>query len=417
MLDFLKDRMISMYRFPEGVNKEGFYEKDAPKGKPSWVKTYRRYSETAKRDVEYVVCNDATTLVWLANIAALEISIYLSKTYAYENPDLVLFDLDPEPPAGIEDATHVALLLKEKLDLLGLESYVKTSGKKGLHVILPIFPYYTYEQTRAFVHQMGRLLAKESALVVSEFSQTRVPGTVFVDYTQNSHYKTIICPYGLRATEHAAVSTPLEWKEVEKGINPKAFNIFSVQKREVHPWKDMFERRQTLDFEGIPRRKEGILNAKSTLEEYTQKRDLTTSGEPLGTVARDFSENTFVVQEHRARRLHYDFRLAREGVLKSWAVPKGFPEESGARRLAVQTEDHPLEYSQFEGTIPKGQYGAGTVRIWDKGSYELKMWAEDKIEFFLEGKTLHGKYALIKTERRTPKPQKGKEWLLIKLRE
>jgi bifunctional non-homologous end joining protein LigD len=178
----------------------------------------------------------------------------------------------------------------------------------------------------------------------------------------------------------------------------------------------MFEHRQTLDFEGISKRKESSF-AKSTLEEYAQKRDLTASGEPPGTVARDFSENIFVVQEHRARRLHYDFRLAREGVLKSWAVPKGFPEEPGMRRLAVQTEDHPLEYSQFEGTIPKGQYGAGTVKIWDKGSYELKIWAEDKIEFFLKGRILHGKYALVKTERRTPKPQKKKEWLLIKLKE
>jgi len=417
MLDFLKDRALTMYRFPDGVDKEGFYEKDAPKGKPFWVKTFRRYSETAKRDVEYVVCNDAATLAWLANLATLEINISLSRIDAYEKPDLVLFDIDPEPPAGIEDAVHVALLLKDKLDLLGLESYVKTSGKKGLHVILPIIPAYMFGQVRAFVHQMGRLLVKESALVVSEFSQSRVPGTVFIDYTQNTHFKTIICPYGLRATEHATVSTPLEWKEVEKGIDPQAFNIFSVQKRETHPWKDMFQHRQTLAFEDISKRKENIVNAKSALEEYAQKRDLTASGEPSGIVARDFSESIFVVQEHKARRLHYDFRLAKEGVLRSWAVPKGFPEESGMRRLAVQTEDHPFEYGQFEGTIPKGQYGAGTVRIWDKGLYDLKLWTEDKIEFFLKGKVLYGKYALIKTKRRTPKPQKREEWLLIKLRE
>jgi bifunctional non-homologous end joining protein LigD len=417
MLDFLQDRAITMYRFPNGVEKEGFYEKDAPKGKPYWVKTFRRYSETAKRDVEYVVCNDETTLAWLANLATLEINISLSKIDAYEKPDLVLFDIDPEPPADIEDAVHVALLLKEKLDFLGLESYVKTSGKKGLHVILPMFPTYMFGQVRAFVHQMGKLLAKESELVVSEFSQSRVPGTVFIDYTQNTHFKTIICPYGLRAIEHATVSTPLEWKEVEEGIDAQAFNIFSVQKREAHPWKNMFKHRQTLDFYSISEKKEGSLRTGAALEEYSQKRDLTASGEPSGIVARDFLESIFVVQEHRARRLHYDFRLAREGVLKSWAVPKGFPEEPGMRRLAVQTEDHPLEYSQFEGTIPKGQYGAGIVRIWDKGLYELKMWTEDKIEFFLKGKILHGKYVLIETERRTPEPQKAKEWLLIKLKE
>ena len=417
MLDFLRDRMISMYRFPEGVDKEGFYEKDAPKGKPSWVKTYRRYSDTAKRTLEYIVCNDAATLVWLANLAALEISIYLSKISAYEKPDLVLFDIDPEPPADIEDATHVALLLREKLDLLGLESFVKTSGKKGLHVILPVFPSYTYGQTRAFVHQMGKLLVKESELVVSEFSQGRVPGKVFVDYTQNSHFKTIICPYALRAAEQATVSTPLEWKEVERGIDPKAFNIFSVPKRLVHPWKDMLQHRQTLDLDSFLKKKESSSITEEALQEYTQKRDLAASGEPSGTVAEDFSERIFVVQEHRARRLHYDFRLAREGVLKSWAVPKGFPEEPETRRLAVQTEDHPLEYSRFEGTIPKGQYGAGTVRIWDKGLYELKMWTDDKIEFKLKGQKLRGNYVLVRTRRHAPKPQKREEWLLIKLRE
>lgn len=127
------------------------------------------------------------------------------------------------------------------------------------------------------------------------------------------------------------------------------------------------------------------------------------------------TENIFVVQEHKARRLHYDFRLAREGVLKSWAVPKGFPTEPETRRLAVQTEDHPLEYGGFEGTIPKGHYGAGTVKIWDKGSYELKLWTEDKIEFALKGQKLHGNYVLIRTKRRTP--QKREDWLLIKIRE
>jgi bifunctional non-homologous end joining protein LigD len=416
MINFLQDRALTMYRFPDGVDQEGFYEKDAPRGKPFWVKTFRRYSKTANREVEYVVCNDDATLAWLANLAALEINISLSRIDAYEKPDLVLFDIDPEPPADIEDAVHVALLLKEKLDLLSLESYVKTSGKKGLHVVLPVFPAYTFAQTRAFVHLMGKLLTKESrGLVVSEFSQSRVPGTVFVDYMQNTHFKTIICPYGLRATEQATVSTPLEWKEVEKGIETQDFNIFSVQRRETHPWNEMFLHRQTLDFENVLKKKQYGVKSKSVLEEYSQKRDLTASGEPSGTVARDFAENIFVVQEHKARRLHYDFRLAREGALKSWAVPKGFPEESHVRRLAVQTEDHPLEYSRFEGTIPQGQYGAGTVRIWDKGYYELKIWTADKIGFFLKGQKLSGSYALIKTKRSTLKPQKREEWLLVKL--
>lgn len=126
--------------------------------------------------------------------------------------------------------------------------------------------------------------------------------------------------------------------------------------------------------------------------------------------------NVFVVQEHHARSLHYDFRLTREGVLKSWAVPKGVPEKPGVRRLAIQTEDHPLEYGEFEGIIPKGQYGAGTVKIWDKGNYDLKIWAEDKIEFFLKGKKLNGMYVLVKLKKSSSKPARQKEWLIIKMR-
>ncbi|UCH32126.1 MAG: hypothetical protein JSV05_01680 [Candidatus Bathyarchaeota archaeon] len=151
------------------------------------------------------------------------------------------------------------------------------------------------------------------------------------------------------------------------------------------------------------------------LQEYAEKRDFTKTSEPLGNdiINKDY---IFVVQEHHARNLHYDFRLSREGVLKSWAVPKGIPEKSRIRRLAVETEDHPLEYSEFEGTIPQGEYGAGTVKIWDKGSYELKIWKEDKIEFFLRGERLNGMYVLIKLKKLSQKPSSHKEWLLIKMK-
>ncbi len=118
----------------------------------------------------------------------------------------------------------------------------------------------------------------------------------------------------------------------------------------------------------------------------------------------------FVIQEHHARALHYDLRLESGGVLKSWAVPKGIPQTSGERRLAVQTEDHPYDYASFEGTIPKGQYGAGTVKIWDKGHFEPKLWEKDKIEFTLNGQTLKGRYVLV----RLKKAKEDNAWLLLK---
>jgi bifunctional non-homologous end joining protein LigD len=124
------------------------------------------------------------------------------------------------------------------------------------------------------------------------------------------------------------------------------------------------------------------------------------------------SEGRFVIQKHRARTLHYDFRLERDGVFKSWAVPKGVPEEIGPRRLAVQVPDHPLDWGSFEGTIPAGEYGAGTVEIWDQGTYELLDWTGDAIEFVLHGERLQGTYSLIRFERKGPR-----DWLIFRRRD
>ena len=247
MLSLLADRPLVLTRFPNGVNKEGFYEKDAPEGTPSWVRTTKIYSETVHRNVNYIVCNDLDTLIWLANLAAIEIHMPLSKVDAREKPDFVFFDIDPEPPASYADAVAVAHLLKEKLDQLGLMSYVKTSGKKGLHVLIPIVPEHDFGTTRAFVHTIGQHLTKELAIVVSEFGESQIPGKVFVDYLQNSHGRTMVCPYSLRVTPEATVSTPLEWADVKKEIKPAEFNLFSVVKLEKDPWKGILENQQKLE--------------------------------------------------------------------------------------------------------------------------------------------------------------------------
>jgi DNA ligase D-like protein (predicted ligase)/DNA ligase D-like protein (predicted 3'-phosphoesterase) len=148
------------------------------------------------------------------------------------------------------------------------------------------------------------------------------------------------------------------------------------------------------------------------LSEYASKRDFQQTPEPKGETQQQ-EKLIFVIQEHNARRLHYDLRLENEGVLKSWAVPKGIPQDTKERRLAVETEDHPYEYASFEGEIPKGQYGAGTVKIWDKGHYKPKVWEKDKIEFTLDGERLKGRYILI----RLKKAEDAKDWLLLKGKE
>ena len=247
ILTLIADRTIVLTRYPNGVEEEGFYEKDAPQGTPKWVKTAKFYSTSAKRYLNYILVNDLDTLIWLANLAALEIHMPLSRSDNREKPDFVLFDLDPEPPATFQESIDVALLLKDKLDQLGLQSYAKTSGKKGLHIVIPILREYTFHYTREFAHIIGQYLTKELDVAVSEFSETKKPAKVFVDYTQNSHGRTMVIPYGLRATPDATVSTPLEWTEIKKGLKPETLNLFTVVKREKNPWKEILQNRQKLE--------------------------------------------------------------------------------------------------------------------------------------------------------------------------
>jgi bifunctional non-homologous end joining protein LigD len=247
MLPFLKDRPLVLTRYPEGVGKEGFYAKNAPEGMPDWVKTVKLYSHSAKRNVNYIICNDLDTIIWLANLAAVEIHMPLSKVPERETPDFAFFDIDPEPPATFNEACEVALLVKEKLDQLKLKSYVKTSGKKGLHVLVPVVENYTFKETRDFVHSIGIQLMKENSKVVSEFVDTKKPDKVFVDYTQNSHGRTMVCPYSLRVTDDATVSMPVEWGDLKKKIKPAEFNIQSVPALRKEPWKDIFDNRQKLE--------------------------------------------------------------------------------------------------------------------------------------------------------------------------
>jgi bifunctional non-homologous end joining protein LigD len=249
ILPVIFDRPLVLTRYPNGVDiaEASFYEKNAPQGTPKWVKTKTIYSTASKRDVAYIICNDLDTLIWLANLAALEIHMPFSTIKDLDKPDFLFFDIDPEPPATLSDAAEVALLLKDKLSKIGLTPFVKTSGKKGLHVVIPIDPEHKFEKTRAFVHSLGIELSKDNDLVVSEFKDTKKPGKVFADYLQNSPMRTMVIPYSLRSTPNATVSTPLEWSEVRKGINPSNYTIFSVAQRRANPWKDIFEKKCKLE--------------------------------------------------------------------------------------------------------------------------------------------------------------------------
>ncbi|MGE5555979.1 MAG: non-homologous end-joining DNA ligase [Methanocella sp.] len=252
ILPIIANRPLVLTRYPDGIKdgklgKASFFAKNAPEGTPDWVKRYAIYSPTSKRDVNYIVCNDLDTLIWLANMAALEIHMPFATVQDMDKPDFLFFDVDPELPASLDDAAEVALLLHDNLRAMGMTSFVKTSGKKGLHVLVPIVPKYGFEEVRAFVHSVGIELAKQCDLVVSEFKDTKKPGKVFVDYLQNSPMRTMVIPYSLRPTPQATVSTPLEWRELKKGLNPTDYTLFSVPKRAVNPWRDIFEFRCELE--------------------------------------------------------------------------------------------------------------------------------------------------------------------------
>lgn len=249
ILPIVKNRPLVLTRYPDGIDSDklGFYEKNAPEGTPPWIKIKKIYSSSSKRYVHYILCNDIDSLIWIANLAALEIHMPLAKIDNIERPDILLFDIDPEPPAKMNDAIEVALLLKDKLDHLSIDPFIKTSGKKGFHIVAPLVRKYSFKDTREIVHQIGKELAKENHKVVSEFKDTKKPGKVFIDYLQNSSMRTMVIPYSLRPTPQATVSTPLTWDEVRRGLKQTNFNIFSVLKRKKNPWQNFFDNRIKLE--------------------------------------------------------------------------------------------------------------------------------------------------------------------------
>jgi bifunctional non-homologous end joining protein LigD len=249
MLPFLHDRPVTMHRFPEGIDGEDFYEKDAPAGTPDFVEIFTIYSGTSDRDVHFVLCNNLDTLLWLANLASIELHATLSTIGSYESPDFMLFDIDPEPPLTFDDVIDVAHMVREILVDQGLQPYVKSSGKKGLHIVVPLVAGYGFAEIRDYAHTLGKALARESDRIVSEFPHSRDPGTIFIDYLQNAKGKTMAAPYSLRATPMASVSAPLLWDDLKHGIRPEDFNIRTMISRKEKPWEEILGDRQKI---GIP---------------------------------------------------------------------------------------------------------------------------------------------------------------------
>jgi len=234
MLPHLAGRALTRKRYPNGVDEEFFYEKNAPQHRPDWVKTAPIWSEGNHRTVHYILANDLPTLVWLANLAAIELHPSLALAKDITCPTMIVFDLDPGPPANIVQCCQVGLWVREIFEQFGLQSFPKTSGSKGLQIYIPLNTPTKYESTKTFAHALAQLLEHEHPKeVVSDMKKNLRAGKVLVDWSQNDEHKTTIAVYSLRAREHPTVSTPVTWEEVERSLKKKDPNLLVFEAKQV----------------------------------------------------------------------------------------------------------------------------------------------------------------------------------------
>ena len=221
MLPHLTDRPVTFIRYPDGVDGSGFFAKHAPSHRPSWIRTADLAVSSSGKKIEYVLIEDLSSLMWAANLAAIEFHVPQWRVSDQRHHDLLVLDLDPGAPATVVDCVQVALAARDLLSAHGLELSAKTSGAKGLHLYAPLTGV-TGEQARELAHTIARALeGTHRDLVVSSMSKADRPGKVFVDWSQNTHAKTTVAPYSLRATPHPAVSTPVTWEQLTAARQPE----------------------------------------------------------------------------------------------------------------------------------------------------------------------------------------------------
>lgn len=246
LVPHLKDKPLTLKRYPNGVDQLPFFEKNATKHRPDWVKTVPIWSHGNQRDVNYILCNDLPTLVWVANLAGIELHPSLSLGQDIMCPRSIVFDLDPGPPANIVQCCQVAFWLRDIFGHFKLEAFPKTSGSKGMQIYVPLNTKTSYDETKPFAHALARLLENEHRdFVVSDMKKAIRTNKVFVDWSQNDEHKTTISVYSLRARERPTVSTPVTWDEVERALKKKdagllVFDSNAVLDR-VEKMGDLFE--------------------------------------------------------------------------------------------------------------------------------------------------------------------------------
>ncbi|MDR6437597.1 bifunctional non-homologous end joining protein LigD [Paenarthrobacter nicotinovorans] len=461
------NRPVTRKRWVNGVGTaenpgQVFFQKNLEDSAPRWIP--RAAIQHSDHVNVYPMVNNLATLTWMAQIASLEIHVpqwQVDPSGKPLRPDRFVLDLDPGPGAGLHECVEVAKLARSILQDMGMDPVPVTSGSKGIHLYTGLDGTLKSEQVSAFAHELARALESDHPdLVVSDMKKSLRHGKVLVDWSQNSGNKTTIVPYSLRGKAHPTVAAPRTWRELASA-SLDHLDFQAVMKR-VRTGKDHFapisDRHLPPHGEddndddgaaaalsgsgtsgsgtsGSNTNRERVVTVENRLAKYVGMRDPQKTPEPFPSSSaagpggprsgNSSSEQPkpgdppppggiFVIQEHHARRYHLDLRLEHGGVLASWALPRGVPETPDRNNLAVHTEDHPMEYANFAGVIPKGEYGAGTMTIWDRGEYTCEKWRDGKeVIATLTGEPGGGlggtkRFALINT---------GQNWLIHLMKE
>ena len=428
MLPHIAGRPVTRKRWPNGVEQADFFEKQLASSAPDWL---RRGSVTHRSGTTtYPIIDTAEGLAWIAQQASLEVHVPQWRfdaggvgdgtggrsgvgdgTAGEPGPATrIVFDLDPGEDVTFRQLCEVAHEVKGYVEDIGLTAYPLTSGSKGLHLYVPLAEPISSQGASVLAKRIALALEKTMPKqVTATMTKSLRAGKVFLDWSQNSAAKTTIAPYSMRGRAEPTVAAPRTWAEIE---DPDLRHLSFVEVLE----------RVERDGDLLADLDEPLPGA-DRLTTYRSMRDAGKTPEPVPAASPAVGQdNTFVIQEHHARRLHYDFRLERDGVLVSWAIPKNLPETTSVNHLAVHTEDHPLEYATFEGDIPAGEYGGGKVIIWDFGTYEAEKFRDPGVDgdkpidgrkgeviVTLNGAKVQGRYALIQTG--------GKNWLAHRMKE
>ncbi|MFB1294982.1 ATP-dependent DNA ligase [Mycobacterium sp. pW049] len=406
MLPHIAGRAVTRKRWPNGVEESSFFEKQLASSAPDWLDrgTIVHKSGTTT----YPVIDTVEGLAWIAQQAALEVHV---PQWRFVDQQVgpatrIVFDLDPGEGVTFRQLCEVAHEVRDLITDIGLTTFPLTSGSKGLHLYVPLEDPISSRGASVLAKRVAQQLEQSMPKqVTATMTKSLREGKVFLDWSQNNGNKTTIAPYSLRGREHPTVAAPRTWDEIE---DPKLRHL---------KFDEVLER---LDRDGdLLAELDEPLPATDKLTRYRSMRDRTKTPEPVpAEPPKTGSNDKFVIQEHHARRLHYDFRLERDGVLVSWAVPKNLPDTPSVNHLAVHTEDHPMDYIDFAGEIPKGEYGGGEVYIWDTGTYETEKFNDHspdgpakggEVIVTLHGTKIEGRYALIQTD--------GKNWLAHRMKD